>query len=58
MQWEPEDDLGLYQPLSDRRYGRARHPAGTYFHESINLCFARLIEQDPGMLCYGSHRLL
>lgn len=58
MQREPEDDLGLYQPWSDRRYSRPRHPARPYFHESLDLCFTGLIERDEAMLKHAARYLM
>lgn len=55
---EPEDDLGLYQPWSDRRYSRPRHAARPYFHESIDLCFVGLIEGDEAMLRHAARYLM
>lgn len=58
MAREPEDDLGLYQPWSDRRYSRDRHPARPYFHEAIDLCFTGLILQDAAMLRHAARYLM
>jgi len=55
---EPEDDLGRYQPWSDRRYSRARHASRPFFHESLDLGFAGLIEQDEAMLRHAARYLM
>lgn len=58
MERGPEDDLGLYQPWSDRRYSRPRHPHRPYFHESLDLCFSGLIERDERMLKHAARYLM